>query len=85
MPLYHHTDAHGITNQIFLLEQNYSLQQRDMMKVVTTTQGATWAQWRTEKGGGGLVSSTPPTPGNSEVLTKLSRISSSVENTSVTT
>jgi hypothetical protein len=38
----------------------------------------TW-QWRTE---GGLGGSNPPR--NSEVLTKLSRIPSSVENTSVT-
>jgi hypothetical protein len=38
-------------------------------------------QWRTE-GEGGF---NPPTPRNSEVLTKLSRIPSSVENTSVTT
>jgi hypothetical protein len=41
----------------------------------------TAGQWRTEGGGG----SHPPTPRNSEVLTKLSRIPSSVENTSITT
>jgi hypothetical protein len=34
-------------------------------------------QWRTEGGFGGLK---PPPPRNSEVLTKLSRIPSSVEN-----
>ena len=34
---------------------------------------------------GGLGCSNPPPPRNSEVLTKLSRIPSSVENTSVTT
>jgi hypothetical protein len=38
-------------------------------------------QWRTE-GGNGL---NPPPPRNSEVLTKLSRIPCSVENTSITT
>jgi hypothetical protein len=40
-------------------------------------------QWRTEGGGGVWGVKTPPR--NSEVLTKLSRIHSSVENTSVTT
>jgi hypothetical protein len=40
-----------------------------------------YGQWRTE--GGGVGGSNPPR--NSEVLTKLSRIPSSVENTSVTT
>jgi hypothetical protein len=40
-----------------------------------------YMQWRTE-GGLGVQ---PPPPRNSEVFTKLSRIPSSVENTSVTT
>ena len=40
-------------------------------------------QWRTEGGGWGVQ--IPPTPRNSEVLTKLSRIPSSVENTSIRT
>jgi hypothetical protein len=43
--------------------------------------GFAWRQWRTE---GGLGVSNPPTR-NPEVLKKLSRIPSSVKNTSVTT
>jgi hypothetical protein len=42
-----------------------------------------YEQWRTE--GGALGVSNPPPSRNSEVLSKLSRIPSSVENTSVTT
>jgi hypothetical protein len=41
-----------------------------------------WPQWRTGGGGGGEVGESP-SPRKSEVLTKLSRIPSSVENTSV--
>jgi hypothetical protein len=44
----------------------------------------TLKHWRTE-GGGRFGGVKPPPPRNSEVLTKLSRIPSSVENASVTT
>jgi hypothetical protein len=40
-------------------------------------------QWHTERGGRG-VGGFNPLPRNSEVLTKLSRIPSSMENTSIT-
>jgi galactokinase/mevalonate kinase-like predicted kinase len=46
----------------------------------------TVSQWRAEGGGGGgwVVQTAPPLK-KSEILTKLSRIPNSVENTSVTT
>jgi hypothetical protein len=44
-----------------------------------------WKQWFTEEGFGGGGGEFNPLPRHSEVLTKLSRIPSSVENTSITT
>jgi hypothetical protein len=59
---------------VWISEQTATFALHNISKLVL------YNQWRTE----GLGGSTPPPPRNSEILTKLSRIPSSVENTSVT-
>jgi hypothetical protein len=63
---------------------------RKLQKNITITQkvlkcgaGEGWKQWCAQRGVGAGGGGLPPR--NSEVLTELSRIPSSVENTSITT
>jgi hypothetical protein len=71
----------GVREQGRVLREGLEAKREKVARHYRTLQDTT-QQWRTEEGFGGFE---PPPLRNSEVLTKLSRIPSSVENTSVTT